>query len=59
MDADPGQDPFDVWGILSKKDQKNRYWLNDGIGGPLLGVQAGAQETADAGDKVIVQKAAV
>jgi hypothetical protein len=52
-------DPFDVWGILKKKDQKNRYWLKDGIGGPLPGVQAGTQETADAGDEVTVQKTAV
>ena len=28
-------DPFDVRGIIQKKDQKNRYWLRDGIGGPL------------------------
>ena len=27
-------DPFDIVGIIRKKDQKNRYWLTDGIGGP-------------------------
>lgn len=28
-------DPFDVVGIIKGHDQKNRFWLNDGIGGPL------------------------
>lgn len=27
-------DPFDIEGIVKKKDSKNRYWLRDGIGGP-------------------------
>lgn len=32
-------DPFDIAGIAQKKDSKNRYWLTDGIGGPLPGTQ--------------------
>lgn len=28
-------DPFDISGIIKGKDRKNRYWLRDGIGGPL------------------------
>lgn len=28
-------DPFDIVGIVKQKDRKNRYWLRDGIGGPL------------------------
>jgi hypothetical protein len=27
-------DPFDIWGIIMKRDSKNRFWLRDGIGGP-------------------------
>ena len=27
-------DPFDVVGIVTKRDQKNRFWERDGIGGP-------------------------
>jgi len=37
------QDPFDIWGIIKKKDQKNRYWLRDGIGGPLAETQPTAE----------------
>lgn len=27
-------DPFDIGGIITKRDSKNRFWLRDGIGGP-------------------------
>lgn len=37
-------DPFDVVGIIQKKDKKNRYWLRDGIGGPLPGTQPNSKE---------------
>lgn len=33
-------DPFDFWGIITGKDRKNRYWLQDGIGGPQSDAQA-------------------
>lgn len=28
-------DPFDIVGIIRQQDRKNRFWLQDGIGGPL------------------------
>lgn len=28
-------DPFDIVGLIKQKDRKNRFWLRDGIGGPL------------------------
>lgn len=28
-------DPFDIAGIIRGEDRKNRFWLRDGIGGPL------------------------
>lgn len=27
-------DPFDIGGIITKRDSKNRFWEHDGIGGP-------------------------
>jgi hypothetical protein len=27
-------DPFDIGGIIIKRDSKNRFWECDGIGGP-------------------------
>lgn len=30
-------DPLDLVGIITKADQKNRFWLEDGIGGPKKG----------------------
>lgn len=33
-------DPFDIVGIIKHKDRKNRFWLRDGIGGPLPQGQA-------------------
>lgn len=40
-------DPFDIWGLVTKKDQKNRYWLRDGIGGPCPEVQPGTEATPE------------
>ncbi|KAK6372090.1 hypothetical protein LTR64_004004 [Lithohypha guttulata] len=37
-------DPFDIKGIVQGKDQKNRYWLSDGIGGPLIEAQSSGAE---------------
>ena len=42
-------DPFDIAGIISKKDSKNRFWLKDGIGGPL--------EAEDATDELVKMNA--
>lgn len=47
-------DPFDVRGIIQGKDQKNRYWLRDGIGGPLPNRQSqitGAPEVQHSEEK--------
>ncbi|KAK5955241.1 hypothetical protein OHC33_003922 [Knufia fluminis] len=49
-------DPFDIWGLIKKKDQKNRYWLKDGIGGPLPEVQSSAGEASEAGHQVVAPK---
>lgn len=40
-------DPFDIYGIIRKRDQKNRYWLRDGIGGPLPEAQLASQEAPE------------
>lgn len=37
-------DPFDIKGIVTKKDNKNRYWLTDGVGGPQPRSQSDATE---------------
>lgn len=42
-------DPFDVVGIIKRKDQKNRFWLRDGVGGPLPEGQP--DQTADVAGK--------
>lgn len=42
-------DPFDIVGIVKQKDQKNRFWLRDGVGGPLP--EAQPDETADVANK--------
>lgn len=30
-------DPFDVVGLVQGRDAKNRFWEEDGVGGPLKG----------------------
>ena len=35
-------DPFDLFGILTGRDKKNRYWEEDGIGGPMKMTSASA-----------------
>jgi RTA1 like protein len=30
-------DPFDIVGIITKRDNKNKFWEKDGIGGPKEG----------------------
>lgn len=45
-------DPFDIWGVINKKDRKNRYWLRDGIGGPLPDAQPNNQEAPEVHGKV-------
>ncbi|RMZ75239.1 hypothetical protein DV737_g5398, partial [Chaetothyriales sp. CBS 132003] len=32
-------DPFDVIGMLTGRDSKNRFWEKDGIGGPKVGAE--------------------
>ena len=27
-------DPFDIGGLINGRDNKNKYWAKDGIGGP-------------------------
>lgn len=44
-------DPFDIYGIIRKRDQKNRYWLRDGIGGPLPEAQPANHEAPEIQDK--------
>lgn len=52
-------DPFDVWGIIQKKDQKNRYWLKDGIGGPLPDGTTTVDSNPDISHEFTVQKTRV
>lgn len=33
-------DPLDIVGIIKQEDRKNRFWLRDGIGGPLPETQS-------------------
>ena len=33
-------DPFDFHGLITGKDNKNKYWEKDGIGGPKEGGEA-------------------
>ncbi|KAK5063214.1 hypothetical protein LTR84_005291 [Exophiala bonariae] len=38
-------DPFDIAGLVAGRDNKNRFWMKDGIGGPLEAGGAELQES--------------
>ena len=49
-------DPFDIAGIVSKKDSKNRFWLRDGIGGPLPEQSSNTSATPEVENSVEMTK---
>lgn len=45
-------DPFDVHGLITGADHKNKFWERDGIGGPKDETEATDVETAERGGVV-------
>ena len=39
-------DPFDVVGLVKGSDAKNRFWEEDGIGGPVKSEDIGQRQSA-------------
>ena len=40
-------DPFDLHGLVTGRDNKNKFWEKDGIGGPREGEGVGEGESVD------------